>query len=67
MIGNKIRKIELLDIRVTTFKTGLGSDHFHTNPDYSAVVSILTTETGKQGLSIVFTYGLGNEGDFVWD
>ena len=61
MIENKIRKIEVLDIRVPTSKTGLGSDPFHTNPDYSTVVTIITTETGKQGLSIVFTCGLGNE------
>tara|TARA_B100000029_G_scaffold387774_1_gene383817 strand:- start:302 stop:1618 length:1317 start_codon:yes stop_codon:yes gene_type:complete len=61
MNDNQIKKIEVLDIRVPTSNSGLGSDPFHKNPDYSAVYTIIELSSGIKGKSIVFTCGLGND------
>ena len=39
----------------------MGSDPFHTKPNYSAVYTKIITEDGFEGLSIVFTLGAGND------
>ena len=56
-----IDHVEVLDIRVPTSDTLLGSDPFHSKPDYSAVYTTLYCSSGKEGISIVFTCGAGND------
>jgi L-fuconate dehydratase len=56
-----IQHVEVLDIRVPTSDTLLGSDPFHTKPDYSAVYTIIHCSSGNKGVSIVFTCGAGND------
>jgi len=56
-----IKQVEVYDIRVPTSDSGLGSDPFHTSPDYSAVYTVVKSSTEYIGLSIVFTCGAGND------
>ncbi len=60
-ISEKIAKIEVVDLRVPTSDTLLGSDPFHKKPNYSAVLTTLETDTGHQGISVAFTAGAGND------
>ena len=57
----KIEKIDVVDLRVPTSDTLLGSDPFHKKPNYSAVLTTLETSTGHQGISVAFTAGAGND------
>ena len=59
--SDKIIAVDVIDIRVPTSDTLLGSDPFHTKPNYSAVHTKIMTEDGFEGLSIVFTLGAGND------
>ena len=59
--SDKIIAVDVIDIRVPTSDTLLGSDPFHTKPNYSAVYTRIITEDGFEGLSIVFTLGAGND------
>ena len=59
--SDKIIAVDVVDIRVPTSDTLLGSDPFHTKPNYSAVYTKIITEDGFEGLSIVFTLGAGND------
>ena len=59
--SDKIISVDVIDIRVPTSDTLLGSDPFHTKPNYSAVYTKIITEDGFEGLSIVFTLGAGND------
>ena len=59
--SDKIIAVDVIDIRVPTSDTLLGSDPFHTKPNYSAVYTKIITEDGFEGLSIVFTLGAGND------
>ena len=59
--SDKIIAVDVIDIRVPTSDTLLGSDPFHTKPNYSAVHTKIITEDGFEGLSIVFTLGAGND------
>ena len=59
--SDKIIAVDVIDIRVPTSDTLLGSDPFHTKPNYSAVYTKILTEDGFEGLSIVFTLGAGND------
>ena len=61
MKNNIIKSIEVFDIRVPTSDSGLGSDPFHNNPDYSAVYTVVKSSSNLKGISIVFTCGLGND------
>ncbi len=59
--SDKIIAVDVIDIRVPTSDTLLGSDPFHTKPNYSAVYTKIITEDGFEGLSLVFTLGAGND------
>ena len=59
--SDKIIAVDVIDIRVPTSDTLLGSDPFHTKPNYSSVYTKIITEDGFEGLSIVFTLGAGND------
>ena len=57
----KIDKVNVIDLRVPTSDTLLGSDPFHKKPNYSAVLTTIETSTGYQGISVAFTAGAGND------
>jgi len=61
MNKNIIESIEVFDIRVPTSDSGLGSDPFHKDPDYSAVYTVIKSSSNFKGVSIVFTCGMGND------
>ena len=56
-----IKNVNVIDLRVPTSDTLLGSDPFHKKPNYSAVLTILETDTGLRGISVAFTPGAGND------
>lgn len=56
-----IEHVKVIDLRVPTSDTLLGSDPFHKKPNYSAVLTIIETNTGHQGISVAFTAGAGND------
>lgn len=56
-----ITDVTVQDIRVPTSDELLGSDAFHKKPDYSAVLTTITSSSGKRGISVVFTVGAGND------
>ena len=56
-----IKNVNVIDLRVPTSDTLLGSDPFHKKPNYSAVLTILETDTGLRGISVAFTAGAGND------
>ncbi len=60
-ISGKIAKVNVVDLRVPTSDTLLGSDPFHKKPNYSAVLTTLETDTGHIGISVAFTAGAGND------
>lgn len=57
----KVEKVNVIDLRVPTSDTLLGSDPFHKKPNYSAVLTTLETDTGHRGISVAFTAGAGND------
>ncbi len=57
----KIIDIEVLDIRVPTSDTLLGSDPFHKKPNWSCVFTKIKLNNGIEGLSVCFTSGAGND------
>lgn len=57
----KIENVNVLDLRVPTSDTLLGSDPFHKKPNYSAVLTTIETNTGHTGISVAFTAGAGND------
>ncbi len=57
----KIENVKVIDLRVPTSDTLLGSDPFHKKPNYSAVLTTIETDTGHQGISVAFTAGAGND------
>lgn len=59
--SRKIEKINVVDLRVPTSDTLLGSDPFHKKPNYSAVLTTLETNAGHCGISVAFTAGAGND------
>jgi len=59
---HKIVSLDVLDIRYPTVKLGMaGSDPRHLAPNYSCAITILRTDTGLEGRSLVFTIGAGTE------
>ena len=56
-----IKSVKVIDLRVPTSDTLLGSDPFHKKPNYSAVLTTIETDTGHQGISVAFTAGAGND------
>jgi len=61
MQKTSIRNVNVVDLRVPTSDTLLGSDPFHKKPNYSAVLLTLETNTGLNGISVCFTIGAGND------
>lgn len=57
----KIVAANVIDLRVPTSDDLLGSDPFHTEPDYSSAVLHLETDGGLRGVSVVFTIGAGTD------
>ena len=58
---SRVESIEVVDLRVPTSDSLLGSDPFHKKPNYSSVVTTLTTDDGLTGTSVNFTAGAGND------
>ncbi len=56
-----IENVNVVDLRIPTSDTLLGSDPFHKKPNYSAVLTTLETNTGHCGISVAFTAGAGND------
>jgi L-fuconate dehydratase len=56
-----IQNVNVVDLRVPTSDTLLGSDPFHKKPNYSVVLVTLETNTGLSGISVAFTIGAGND------
>ena len=56
-----ITAANVIDLRVPTSDQMLGSDPFHKAPDYSSAVLHLETDSGLQGVSVVFTAGAGTD------
>jgi L-fuconate dehydratase len=56
-----IKDAAIIDLRVPTSDTLLGSDPFHKKPNYSAVIVKLKTNSQITGDSIAFTAGAGND------
>ena len=50
----QIENVSVIDLRVPTSDTLLGSDPFHKKPNYSAVLTTIETNTGHQGVSVAF-------------
>ena len=57
----KITSAKVIDLRIPTSDALLGSDPFHTDPDYSSAVLHLETDGGLRGVSVVFTIGAGTD------
>ena len=60
-IDCKIKNVNVIDLRVPTSDTLLGSDPFHKKPNYSAVLTTIETSTVHTGISVAFTAGAGND------
>ncbi|MFT5376723.1 MAG: L-fuconate dehydratase [Candidatus Latescibacterota bacterium] len=56
-----IKDVEVIDLRVPTSDTLLGSDPFHKKPNYSVVLCHINTDDGLTGISVNFTAGAGND------
>lgn len=60
ILKHTITGFEVLDLRYPTVRMGMaGSDPRHLAPNYSCAVTILRTDTGLEGRSLVFTAGDG--------
>ncbi|MEZ5354941.1 MAG: enolase C-terminal domain-like protein [Bryobacteraceae bacterium] len=59
---HKIVSLETIDIRYPTVRLGMaGSDPRHLAPNYSCAVTVLRTDSGLEGRSLVFTVGDGTQ------
>ncbi|MFT5087455.1 MAG: L-fuconate dehydratase, partial [Planctomycetota bacterium] len=47
-----IKDVEVIDLRVPTSDTLLGSDPFHKKPNYSVVLCHINTDDGLTGISV---------------
>ena len=56
-----IVRSDIVDLRVPTSDTLLGSDPFHKKPNYAAVYLTLETAGGLKGHAVAFTAGAGND------
>ncbi|XP_070276646.1 mitochondrial enolase superfamily member 1 isoform X5 [Myotis yumanensis] len=63
MVGGRISRLSVRDVRFPTSLGGHGSDAMHMDPDYSAAYVVLETdaEDGLRGHGITFTLGRGTE------
>ena len=53
--------VDVVDLRVPTSDTLLGSDPFHRKPNYSATITTISTDSGISGVSVNFTIGAGTD------
>lgn len=60
-LNSTIENVDVIDLRVPTSDTLLGSDPFHKKPNYSAVLTTIETDMGHKGISVAFTAGAGND------
>ena len=60
-MADKIVDVDIVDLRVPTSDTLLGSDPFHKKPNYSAVLTTVRTASGLEGISVNFSAGAGND------
>ena len=62
MRKQKILSLDVIDIRYPTVRLGMaGSDPRHLAPNYSCAITVLRTDAGREGRSLVFTIGVGTE------
>ncbi|XP_051826330.1 mitochondrial enolase superfamily member 1 isoform X1 [Antechinus flavipes] len=63
MVGGRITRLSVHDVRFPTSLGAHGSDAMHTDPDYSAAYVIIETDAkdGLKGYGITFTLGKGTE------
>ncbi|MBC8166900.1 MAG: mandelate racemase/muconate lactonizing enzyme domain-containing protein, partial [Bryobacteraceae bacterium] len=60
--NHKIIFFKVLDVRYPTVRMGMaGSDPRHLAPNYSCAITILRTDSGLEGRSLVFTAGDGTQ------
>ena len=57
----RIKEFEVIDLRVPTSDSLLGSDPFHRKPNYSVVLTKLFGGNGLEGISVNFTIGAGTD------
>jgi L-fuconate dehydratase len=60
-LAYKITGLSVFDIRFPTSDNLDGSDAVNKDPDYSAAYVVLDTDAGRQGYSLIFTIGRGND------
>jgi len=60
-MNSPIKEVDVIDLRVPTSDTLLGSDPFHKKPNYSVVLCHIHTGDGLTGISVNFTAGAGND------
>lgn len=60
-VKTEIKDATVLDLRVPTSDTLLGSDPFHKKPNNSVVILNLETDAGVTGMSVTYTIGAGND------
>ena len=60
-MSSQIKNVDVIDLRVPTSDTLLGSDPFHKKPNYSVVLVHIETDDGLTGISVNFTAGAGND------
>jgi L-fuconate dehydratase len=59
---HKILSLDVIDLRYPTVRLGMaGSDPRHLAPNYSCAITILRTDSGLEGRSLVFTAGDGTQ------
>ncbi len=56
-----LSSVRTYDVRFPTSRQRHGSDAMNPFPDYSAAYVVITTSTGRQGYSLAFTVGRGND------
>ncbi len=62
MNHHKIIFFDVIDLRYPTVRLGMaGSDPRHLAPNYSCAITVLRTDTGLEGRSLVFTVGDGTQ------
>ncbi len=61
MSPTTITAVDVVDLRVPTSDTLLGSDPFHRKPNYSATITTISTDSGISGVSVNFTIGAGTD------
>ena len=61
MSTTSITGVDVVDLRVPTSDTLLGSDPFHLKPNYSSTITTIHTDSGFSGVSVNFTIGAGTD------